>query len=531
QRKLEDAIQSLDVAVSPSTSSQSISSVADKPPLAKRPNPSRSFYSTLAKYGIESRTETKHTSSPDISNTINLSTSAPHLAAILARTASRSSQSSPSNQKTITFNHSSAPPVHATSEYRPSSTQSFLSRLATYKLSTYANKPPQIDAVAAAKRGWVNDGKDRLVCGICDVSWVLAGRDGMTKEAANALIEKQRVSLVDMHKDGCPWKTRQCEDSVYRVPLQPPSFTARDLRITAVALDSIISKIAIKHPLTSSQLSSLRSAVSTATVPTPPSEDPSAMQVDESAPPPAAELSDTSFIVALFGWQPAPSPPHDRRPMSSLSVSRSGSFVASVSTPALSRASSVSRSFTDRGSTPTPMPPPASAMGLSTSSTSAKDMSLIHCPLCQRRVGLWSFATVELADESSMGEEQEQQHAPLTSGSRSRRAFDVVKEHRSYCPYVVRSTAVPSLPSATTSGTSNLPNNGGGLVEGWRAVLTVVQRHGLSQRQRMSRFVSGSSEGTERGRDEELEGVEAMVAGVKSKGGRDLIKYVRGLLG
>ncbi|KAI5989191.1 hypothetical protein F5J12DRAFT_897979 [Pisolithus orientalis] len=146
-----------------------------------------------------------------------------------------------------------------------------------------------------------------------------------------------------------------------------------------------------------------------------------------------------------------------------------------------------------------------------------------------------------------MGEEQEQQHAPLsstngkslsafasaarTSGSRSRRAFDVVKEHRSYCPYVVRSTAVPSLPSATTSGTSNLPGNGDGLVEGWRAVLTVVQRHGLSQRQRMSRFVSGSSEGTERWRDEELEGVEAMVAGVKSKEGRDLLKYVRGLLG
>ena len=28
---------------------------------------------------------------------------------------------------------------------------------------------------------------------------------------ANALVEKQRVQLVSMHKDGCPCKTRQCE--------------------------------------------------------------------------------------------------------------------------------------------------------------------------------------------------------------------------------------------------------------------------------------------------------------------------------
>lgn len=53
--------------------------------------------------------------------------------------------------------------------------------------------------------------------------------------AANALVEKQRASLVDMHKDACPWRTRQCEDSVYRVPLQSPSFTARDLRATTIA--------------------------------------------------------------------------------------------------------------------------------------------------------------------------------------------------------------------------------------------------------------------------------------------------------
>lgn len=71
----------------------------------------------------------------------------------------------------------------AASEYRPSSTTSFLARLSTYKLTTYANKPAAIDAVAAAKCGWVNEGKDRLVCGICSVSWVIANKDGMSREA------------------------------------------------------------------------------------------------------------------------------------------------------------------------------------------------------------------------------------------------------------------------------------------------------------------------------------------------------------
>ncbi|KAI6095379.1 hypothetical protein F5141DRAFT_722469 [Pisolithus sp. B1] len=88
--------------------------------------------------------------------------------------------------------------------------------------------------------------------------------------------------------------------------------------------------------------------------------------------------------------------------------------------PGLSRASSVSRSFTDREGMPTPMPclsgspciarnasrtqlsaspvcpcrandpvpHSASVVRLSTSSTSTRDMLLVHCPLCKRGVGL-----------------------------------------------------------------------------------------------------------------------------------------------
>ena len=108
----------------------------------------------------------------------SLSKSTPHLSAILSRAASQT-------KKSLSFKlggHLPSTPIN-TVEYRPSSISSFLSRLASYKLSTYANKPPAIDAVAAAKCGWLNEGKDRLVCGICKSSWVVAGREGMSREA------------------------------------------------------------------------------------------------------------------------------------------------------------------------------------------------------------------------------------------------------------------------------------------------------------------------------------------------------------
>ncbi|KAF9234113.1 zf-C3HC-domain-containing protein [Melanogaster broomeanus] len=503
KRKLQDAIQSLDVAVAQPPSA----SVIDRPTPSKRPHLTRSLYSTLAKYGVKSRKDPKP--SPDAEK-IDVSKSAPHLAAILARSASRSKQA-------LSLKHPSAPPAHSASEYRPSSTQSFLSRIATYKITTYTNKPPQIDAVAAAKCGWINDGKDRLVCGVCDVSWILAGREGMNRDAANALVEKQRVSLVEMHKDGCPWKTRQCDSSIYRVPLQSPAAMVRELRTTALLLEPMVANVAVKHPLTPLQLSSLRSILSAASTESPIPEDHSAMEVDGNTQP--TTLSDTAIVTTLFGWSPAPSPSlNERRRTSSMSASCAGSYGPSASmppTPSLSRASSVSRLFRDRESTPTLSTSPrmsisqfsVSPVRARTSSREAwpnsisstgtiRDTSLLHCVLCQRRVGLWGYSTTTTEAQTPSAQDE---HSPPVS-HQPQKQFDLVKEHRSYCPYIVCSTAVPSFPSSST------------------------------QRQRLSRLIPNDDDGSQ-SRDAELQGVEAMLAGVKSNGGRELLRYVKGLLG
>lgn len=175
KRKL-DAFHSLDQAV-------------EAPPPAKRPHTARSLYATLAKYGVKPKQPNPHIGS--------LSKSTPHLTAILTRAATRTRKALP-----FTFSSTPPPPLPATAEYRPSSIPSFLARLATFKLVTYANKPPQLDAVAASKCGWINDGKDRLVCGLCGVSWVVAGREGMSRDAG----EDRQVG------SGCAPADRPCSE-------------------------------------------------------------------------------------------------------------------------------------------------------------------------------------------------------------------------------------------------------------------------------------------------------------------------------
>ncbi|KAH9987303.1 C3HC zinc finger-like-domain-containing protein [Russula compacta] len=565
KRKLDDALQSLDDAMGPQ----------QRP--TKRPHLVHTLYSTLAKYGIKTgepaSTTWSNRKAADLSKT-------PHLAAILARTAAKARKVLPPKFRAPTALSSGST---ASYEYRPSSIQSLLERLATYKLNTYANKPPAIDAFAAAKCGWVNDGKDRLVCGICRVSWVLAGREGMNRDAANALVEKQRIQLVDMHKDGCPWKKRQCDADVYRIPLASSAVMAKEIKTRARSLESVLEGVEIKHPLSSTQVKNLLGII--ASVEAEPSirgqAGPENAGEEESSitrSSPALEPSSTAILTSLFGWSLAP----PARP-SLLSTAASPS-------PSWSRASSLAPQETP--ATPSFPQTPRRLSGLSGSSqintppsrrTASDtipwsprgsvaperrgDTSVLHCSLCHRRLGLWAVGLAPRANRHTDGNSG--QALPQTA-----RQIDLLREHRPYCPYVVRSTTVPSLPVALTNAThtrvpSSTPSftsflssssisraqvdmQQPGAVEGWRAVLMVVLRYRMGQWQRrkaskgVTEHVDGEPDTSqyqqsveapvpppEIGEESwvEVDPVEAMVEGVKSRGGSDLLRYVKGLLG
>ncbi|KIK62407.1 hypothetical protein GYMLUDRAFT_497978 [Collybiopsis luxurians FD-317 M1] len=534
KRKLDDAFETLDAAVTPSELSTRSSS-------NKKPFNPRSIYSTLAKYGIKSKNSDPF-KNPLGSNFGSLSKGTPNLSAILSRAATKTRRAFP--HKSGEYN-SPASPLSPLANYRPSSVPSFLGRLETFKLATYANKPPALDAVAAAKCGWINDGKDRLVCGLCNASWVVASKAGLSRDAANALIEKQRVSLVQTHKNGCPWRTRQCDDSIYRIPLQSPASTAQNVKINAATLDALLQEVEVKHPLTQSQLNSLRTVISSFELPR---EIDSLESSDSSssAPQTRPEPSQTAIVTSLFGWCLAP-----ERSRSAVTSRSSSRIPSAARTPSFSRASSV----TPGGPTESLKPILRSAI----SQTVARDTTLLHCVLCQRRVGLWAFAPPkpppQAPVESSEADSIPSPQPPKRINSiLARRQFDLLKEHRSYCPYVVRSTVVPTLPtspSAVSVSSSRLTNlhvrsssstsqlNGTSspnAMEGWRAVLTVVLRYRMSHRHQMSRIDSVLAGDDADGRrvaqdDMEDDGVENMVNGVKARGGSDLLKYVKGLLG
>ncbi|KAF8348955.1 zf-C3HC-domain-containing protein [Amanita rubescens] len=498
KRKFHQAFLVLDEAVSSAVSSKGTS---DRLSPKRRMHMSGSFYSTLAKYGVKSKVQ--DTKIPE-----QLSKSAPNLFAILSRAASRTKKSQP-----YRLGNQTKPilPLSAATEYRPSSISSFLSRLVTYKLATYANKPPAIDAVAAAKCGWINDGKDRLVCGLCKSSWVVVGRNGMTREAAHALLEKQRVSLVDAHKDGCPWKRRQCDDSIYRVPLQPPATMLKELKRNAIALDPLLSGIIIMHPLTMKQLQSLNSIFTSLSLNEGSASRPSSPVQEHSEP------SDNAILTALFGWSMIS---HTTFETSCRAPSSRASSVGPTMTPP--RTPSISR-FPYSPRSPTSPVSKLSTLSLN-NKISSPENTLLCCPLCQRRVGLWAFAPRPTTSEHDTVAQGTANYTP-TRQQQLQRPFDLLKEHRSFCPYVARSTVVPSLPITAPSATGpNQPNPNGheritsasqvdaGKIEGWQAVLTTVLRYGIKERLA-------------------YDAVKAMVDGVKNGGGRDLLKYVRSLLG
>ena len=279
----------------------------------------------------------------------------------------------------------------------------------------------------------------------------------------------------------------------------------------------------VRFSKTTTQIQSLRRVLDSLQPDASMPDDPESQGPTASSPPtsPQPNLSDTAILTSLFGWLLF-IPAAEQTPP----------------TPSFSRATSVSSS---RAVTPAPAPAPAptpipgTPQRLIRMGTPApmRDTSLLHCPLCRRRVGLWAFGpspstyvpTVR-QNAPTTRDPTETNSAQTTPKAPPRRQFDLLREHRSYCPYVVKSTVLPSLPlpgkpafapNASTVSIASLNAQNSSAVEGWRAVLTVVLRHGMALRHRV-----GRRETTETGEPteatNETDNVGAMVAGVKSRG-------------
>lgn len=276
------------------------------------------------------------------------------------------------------------------------------------------------------------------------------------------------------------------------------------------------------------------------------------MDVDE-----APEPCETAILTALFGWTIV-------LPTIPLAISQPTSISRSVSAaPSTPRRPNLGLNYTSVSRSSTPIPsspqPSLSVQGLSTLSiTNASasaisrtrpDSTLLFCPLCQRRIGLWAF----IPQPHTNGDAIPMPSGPSSAGettSQPRRQLDVLREHRSYCPYVVKSTVLPSPPvlpvirpqipttraeSYTLGSNPSLSQVNGQpqATEGWRAVMSMVLRHGATRKQRLGQSSglvethatasSGNASVFVEGEVQELDQVGAMMEGVKARGVRPSI--------
>ncbi|KAF8754119.1 Rsm1-like [Rhizoctonia solani] len=461
--------------------------------------------------------------------------------------------------------------------YRPASVSDFLERLSTFKLSTYRDKPAAIDAVAAARCGWRNEGgKDRLTCNVCGAAWIVGNATGMTREAASALIARHVTSLVQNHKNSCPWRLRQCDPSIYRLPLKGSSALIRDIGKRATSLPYAIERVSIKHPLSDSELEVLSAEMARIEVShddTAPFD--SATQITPSHYT-GSDLSQNAIILALFGWEQH-SPATKQTSFSSLDLvrNRSSSRLGHArstsgngsgrSTPipqgstTLERKSSGSVrnvAFADspqrrlgkgREYEPAPLSAIESTSGDDESitisheaepihspvrtSTSRREGSggsgdgqgkddMIQCVLCQRRIGLWAFispaTSVQPISEPAVSESTTSTPMRVPS-SPSPRFLDVLREHRAFCPYVIRTSPL-TIPNDEAPSAE---------VEGWKMIVGIISRS-----KRRESIGETSTTNPFRESTPGQNGVESAVSRVKRSpgGSRDLLRYVKGLL-
>ncbi|OAV99946.1 hypothetical protein PTTG_01440 [Puccinia triticina 1-1 BBBD Race 1] len=160
-------------------------------------------------------------SKPPVFNSDNRSNSrlisTPALEAIrLSRVNGRTNSGNSKRLKT-----ESRPRTSSQGKVNPSSQMDFLRRLETFKLSSYpAGKPRGLSPPSMAAHGWTNVQKNRLKCICCGATWVLATPSkGDWSTSSGAKLAVLGIQMrTDQHRNSCPWRSRSCPPSIYRIP-------------------------------------------------------------------------------------------------------------------------------------------------------------------------------------------------------------------------------------------------------------------------------------------------------------------------
>ncbi|GAA5951618.1 hypothetical protein JCM3765_005985 [Sporobolomyces pararoseus] len=397
--------------------------------------------------------------------------STPALEAILARNSTRSTPSS-------------APPPPS---YEPTSLPALLSRLSTYKLTTYSpSKPPSLSSLNCALHGWINkSSRERLECVTCHKGVVLLPptSGGWHSPAGQSLKEEYERLVGDQgggHDATCPWRMRPCSRGLYRlqggglgvqqggrrklleiVGKQARAMESRGLGEFHMELPERVKEL-LEEPGAKDKL--LKSVVSLLPPPSP-SDDNNNTPNDSSS-----VLSTNTLLLAIYGWS------LDPLPATNLSRSASNSSLNSLS------------------------------------SSSASSTPILSCSYCLRQVLTSSYLS-----------------AP---NSTTPKPFNPASQHYSYCPYIDTTTTANSASSTSPSSqrvtTTTVPTTTK------KKPGYLIRLESILQKPSVSSLTSSlaTSSPARNTSDESGEGARVedsrKTSAVKTK---ELLSYVRGLLG
>ncbi|KAI5475843.1 zinc finger, C3HC-like protein [Pseudohyphozyma bogoriensis] len=112
--------------------------------------------------------------------------------------------STPALQSLLAASHPTPlPPTTAPPSYTPTSLPSLLSRLQTYRLTTFSPKPPSLSPPSCASYGWINRAppRDRIECVSCGSGIILLAPDGgWETEGGKKMAGKLVDALRDKHE-------------------------------------------------------------------------------------------------------------------------------------------------------------------------------------------------------------------------------------------------------------------------------------------------------------------------------------------
>ncbi|WWC62221.1 uncharacterized protein I303_104816 [Kwoniella dejecticola CBS 10117] len=252
------------------------------------------------------------------------------------------------------------PSVPSPNTYAPYSPLALLARLRTFQSYSYPLDSVHLSPIKAALHGWVNAARHTLRCGSCKSILSLKGLDDIPSEVVREEVSK-RLSrgFESSHKVNCPWRIRKSPDELYdqlRNSLHP-LISSNILPLSTALRQSIPSLSSSIHLIS----------------PLTPTQELALLQRTSAQ----AEQSRESTLLAFFGWYPY----HPNSPSTS-------DHVVSPN----SSDNNIKKGKTD----------------------------IIHCRICSRRIGLWTYTPTEKTNDSD-----------TTAGEKG---LDLVKEHSTWCP-------------------------------------------------------------------------------------------------